>query len=91
MLPNRFNADYTPAATVAGKSDRFAYYTRVFSNALLGTRSANGDAFYQYTVRMVLTDNLQLATRYQFDVADENNGLLAQRRNDRAAGLTLSQ
>ncbi|MDZ4851235.1 MAG: porin [Pirellulaceae bacterium] len=166
MLLNMFNADYTPAVTVAGKSDKFAYYTGIFSNAtsadildsftnydsgysllasgtwdvkdtintdeafwnicylysdanqnatnlnrykdgvstaliltkgagslvseaLLGTRSANGDAIgINIQPGWFFTDKLQLATRYQLAVADENDGLLAQRRYDRAAGLT---
>jgi hypothetical protein len=33
MLLNMFNADYTPAVTVLGNSDKFSYYTGVFSNA----------------------------------------------------------
>lgn len=33
MLLNMFNADYTPAVTAAGRSDKFSYYTGVFSNA----------------------------------------------------------
>lgn len=166
MLLNMFNADYTPAVTVAGTSDKFAYYTGIFSNAtsadildsftnydsgysllasgtwnikdtintdeafwnicylysdanqnatnlnrykdgvstaliltkgagslvseaLLGTRSANGDAIgINIQPGWFFTDKLQLATRYQLAVADENDGLLAQRRYDRAAGLT---
>jgi len=166
MLLNMFNADYTPAVTIAGNSDKFAYYTGVFSNAtsadildsfthydsgysllasgtwdvkdtlntdeafwnicylysdansnatnlnrykdgvstaliltkgagslvseaLLGTRSADGDAFgINIQPGWFFTDKLQLATRYQLAVADENDGLLAQRRYDRTAGLT---
>ncbi len=33
MLLNMFNADYTPAMTVLGSSDKFSYYAGVFSNA----------------------------------------------------------
>jgi phosphate-selective porin OprO/OprP len=33
MLLNMFNADYTPAITASGQTERFAYYTGVFSNA----------------------------------------------------------
>ncbi len=166
MLLNMFNADYTPAVTASGRSDKFAYYTGVFSNAtgpdiweaftdynsgysllasgtwelkdhfdldeaflnvcylysdanqnatnlnrykdgvstaliltegpsslvseaLLGTRSANGDAFgINIQPGYFFTEKLQLATRYQLAFADEDNGLLAQRRYERPAGLT---
>jgi hypothetical protein len=165
MLLNMFNADYTPAVTASGRSDKFAYYTGVFSNAtgpdiweaftdydsgysllasgtwdvndrfdldeaffnacylysdvnqnatnlnrykdgvsvaliltegpsslvseaLLGTRSTNGDAFgINIQPGYFLTDTLQLATRYQLAVADEQDGLLAQRRYERTVGL----
>ena len=33
MLLNMFNADYTPAVTALGKTEKFNYYTGVFSNA----------------------------------------------------------
>lgn len=165
MLLNMFNADYTPAVTASGRSDKFAYYTGVFSNAtssdiwdaftdydsgysllasgtwdvndhfdldeaflnvcylysdananatnlnryrdgvstaliltegpsslvseaLLGTRSANGDAFgINIQPGYFFTEKLQLATRYQLAFADEDNGLLAQRRYDRTVGV----
>jgi phosphate-selective porin OprO and OprP len=165
MFVNMFNLDYTPAITASGRTDKFAYYTGVFSNAtgpdiweaftdynsghsllasgtwdlkddleldeaffnlcylysdanqnatnlnryqdgystaliltegpnsliseaLLGTRSDNGDAFgISIQPGHFLTDKLQLATRYQFAVADEENGLLAQRRYERPVGV----
>ena len=165
MLLNMFNADYTPAITALGNSDKFSYYTGVFSNAtgpdmwesftdydsgysllasgtwnvkdclgldeaffnvcylysdanenatnlnrykdgfsaaliltqgpgslvseaLLGTRSANGDAFgINIQPGYFLTERLQLATRYQLAVADEENGLQPQRRYERPVGL----
>ncbi len=166
MLLNMFNADYTPAVTLSGKRDKFAYYTGVFSNdtsgdivdsfanldsgysllasgtwdiqdkieadeafwnvcylhsdanenatnpnryrnglssaliltqgtvslvseALLGTGSDNGDAAgINIQPGWFFTEKLQLATRYQLAVADDENGLLAQRRYERTAGLT---
>jgi phosphate-selective porin OprO/OprP len=165
MLLNMFNADYTPAITVLGNSDKFSYYTGVFSNAtgpnmwesftdydsgysmlttgtwnvndrlgldeaffnmcylysdanenatnlnrykngfssaliltqgpgslvseaLLGTGSANGDAWgINIQPGYFLTEKLQLATRYQLAVADEDNGLQPQRRYERTVGL----
>jgi phosphate-selective porin OprO/OprP len=166
MLTNMFNADYTPAVTASGSSDKFAYYTGIFSNAtsadiweaftdydsgysllasgtwdinrlirldeaflnvcylysdanqnatnlnrykdgvsaaliltegagslvsevLLGTRSANGDAFgINIQPGFFVTEKLQLAARYQLAVADEDNGLLAQRRYEQTVGVT---
>lgn len=59
------------------------------SEALFGSRSANGDAFgINIQPGWFFTDKLQLATRYQLAVADEVDGLLAQRRYERPAGLT---
>ena len=165
MLLNMFNADYTPAVTVLGNSDKFSYYTGVFSNAtgpdmwesftdydsgysllasgtwnvndrlgldeaffnmcylysdanenatnlnrynngfssaliltqgpsslvseaLLGTGSVNGDAWgINIQPGYFLTEKLQLATRYQLAVADEDNGLQPQRRYERTVGL----
>ena len=166
MLLNMFGADYTPALTVSGNSDKLAFYTGIFSNAtsadildsftnydsgysllasgtwdvsdaidtdeafwnvcylysdanqnatnlnrykdglstaliltngagslvseaLLGGRSTNGDAFgINIQPGWFFTKKLQLATRYQLAVADENDGLQAQRRYDRTAGVT---
>ena len=165
MLLNMFNADYTPAVTVLGNSDKFSYYTGVFSNAtgpdmwesftdydsgysllasgtwnvndrlgldeaffnmcylysdanenatnlnryengfssaliltqgpsslvseaLLGTGSVNGDAWgINIQPGYFLTEKLQLATRYQLAVADEDDGLQPQRRYERTVGL----
>lgn len=165
MLLNMFNADYTPAITVLGTSDKFSYYTGVFSNAtgpdmwesftvydsgysllasgtwnvndrlgldeaffntcylhsdandnatnlnrykngfssaliltqgpsslvseaLLGTGSVNGDAWgINLQPGYFLTEKLQLATRYQLAVADEENGLQPQRRYERTVGM----
>jgi phosphate-selective porin OprO/OprP len=165
MLLNMFNADYTPAVTVLGNSDKFSYYTGVFSNAtgpdmwesftdydsgysllasgtwnvndrlgldeaffnmcylysdanenatnlnrynngfssaliltqgpsslvseaLLGTGSVNGDAWgINIQPGYFLTEKLQVATRYQLAVADEDNGLQPQRRYERTVGL----
>ncbi len=165
MLLNMFNADYTPAVTILGSSEKFSYYTGIFSNAtgpdmwesftdydsgyslltsgtwnvkdhlgldeaylnmcylysdanenatnlnryrngfsaaliltqgpgslvseaLLGTGSANGDAFgINIQPGYFFTKKLQLATRYQLAVADEDNGLQPQRRYERTVGL----
>ena len=58
------------------------------SEALLGTRSAKGDAFgINIQPGYFLTEKLQLATRYQLAVADAENGLQPQRRYERSAGL----
>ncbi len=58
------------------------------SEALLGTRSVNGDAFgINIQPGYFFTERLQLATRYQLAVADENNGLVAQRRYERTVGV----
>jgi phosphate-selective porin OprO/OprP len=169
MLLNMFNADYTPAVTASGRSDKFAYYSGIFSNAtspdmwdaftnydsgysllasgtwdfnphlaldesffnvcylysdanpnatnlnryknglsaamiltegpgslvseaLLGTQSAEGDAFgFNIQPGYFLTDKLQLATRYQLAFANEENGLLAQRRYERTIGLNTGE
>ncbi len=158
MLLNMFNADYTPAITASGRSDKFSYYTGVFSNAtgadiiealtkyesgysllasgtwdvndhvgvdeaflnicylysdananatnlnrfrdgfssaliltkgagslvseaLVGTRSSNGDAVgINIQPGYFLTEKLQLATRYQLALSNQENGLRAQRR-----------
>ncbi len=59
------------------------------SEALLGTRSANGDAFgINIQPGYFITEKLQLATRYQLAFADEDNGLVAQRRYERTVGVT---
>ena len=59
------------------------------SEALLGARSDNGDAFgINIQPGWFFTEKLQLATRYQLAVASEQDGLLAQRRYDQTAGLT---
>ncbi len=165
MLLNMFNADYTPAITALGTSDKFSYYAGVFSNAtgpdiwesfteydsgysllasgtwnvkdrlgldeaffnmcylysdanenatnlnrykdgfsaaliltqgpgslvseaLLGTGSANGDACgINIQPGYFFTEKLQLATRYQLAVSDEDNGLQPQRRYERTVGL----
>jgi phosphate-selective porin OprO and OprP len=59
------------------------------SEALLGTRSNNGNAFgINIQPGWFFTEKFQLATRYQLAVADEDNGLLASRRYDRTAGVT---
>jgi len=165
MLLNMFNADYTPAITVLGNSDKLSYYTGFFSNAtgpdmwesftdydsgysllasgtwnvndrlgldeaffnmcylysdanenatnlnrykngfssaliltqgpgslvseaLLGTGSVNGDAWgINIQPGFFVTEKLQLATRYQLAVADEDDGLQPQRRYERTVGL----
>jgi len=169
MLINMFNADYTPAVTASGRSDKFTYYSGIFSNAtspdmwdaftnydsgysllasgtwdvqqtmdmdeaffnlcylysdananatnlnryknglsaaliltqgpsslvseaLLGTQSAEGDAFgINIQPGYFLTEKLQLATRYQFAFANDENGLLAQRRYERTVGLITGE
>ncbi len=59
------------------------------SEALLGTRSANGDAFgINIQPGYFFTEKLQLATRYQLAFSDEDNGLVAQRRYERAVDVT---
>ncbi len=45
MLVNMFNLDYTPAVTASGRTEKFAYYTGVFSNA---TGRDMWDAFTDY-------------------------------------------
>jgi hypothetical protein len=58
------------------------------SEALLGTRSDNGDACgINIQPGIFLTEKLQLATRYQLAIADEEDGLLAQRRYERPVGV----
>jgi hypothetical protein len=58
------------------------------SEALVGSGSENGDAFgINIQPGYFLTEKLQLATRYQWAVADEENGLQAQRRYERTVGL----
>ena len=58
------------------------------SEALLGTRSTNGDAIgINIQPGYFLTEKLQLATRYQLALADEEDGLLAQRRYERSVGV----
>jgi phosphate-selective porin OprO/OprP len=59
------------------------------SEALLGLRSNQGDAFgLNIQPAYFLTDKLQLATRYQIAASNDDDGLLAQRRYERPAGLT---
>ncbi len=166
LLLNMFNADYTPAITLSGKTDKLIYYTGIFSNAternmwdafteldsgysllasayrdvgehidtdtayigmsylfsdakenatnlnvfeqgisgvliltdgpasfvsegLIGLGSSRGDAYgINIQPSYFITNKLQLATRYQFAASDEGDGLLAQRRYERPAGLT---
>jgi hypothetical protein len=166
MLLNMFNADYTPAVTVAGEIVKFSYYTGIFSNAtgpdvweaftqydsgysflasatwdiqdhidldeayfnicylhsdanqnatnlnryseglsaawiftegsgslvseaLLGLGSSNGNALgINIQPGYFLTEKLQLATRYQLAVADQDDGLLAQRRYEQTVGVS---
>ncbi len=165
LLTNMFNADYTPAVTASGKTEGFAYYTGVFSNAtgpdmwrsfteydsgysllasgtwdvtsqieldeaflnvcylyseakenatnlnrfrdgyssaliltqgpaslvseaLIGLRSDNGDAYgINIQPGYFFTEKLQLATRYQLAISNDDDGLLAQRRYEREVGL----
>lgn len=59
------------------------------SEVLLGTRSENGDAIgINIQPGFFLTEKIQLATRYQLALADEEDGLLAQRRYERASGVS---
>lgn len=166
MLLNMFNADYTPAITIAGEIVKFSYYTGIFSNAtgpdvweaftqydsgysflasgtwdiqdhldldeayfnvcylhsdanqnatnlnlyseglsaawiftegsgslvseaLLGLGSSNGNALgINMQPGYFLTEKLQLATRYQLAIADQNDGLLAQRRYEQTVGVS---
>ena len=58
------------------------------SEALLGMGSTNGNAFgINIQPGYFLTDKLQIATRYQLAFADEDDGLLAQRRYERTVGV----
>lgn len=54
-----------------------------------GFGNENGDAIgLNLQPGWFLTDELQLVARYQFAASDGDNGLLAQRRYERAAGMT---
>ncbi|MBX3462265.1 MAG: hypothetical protein KF830_03770 [Planctomycetes bacterium] len=54
-----------------------------------GLGNPNGDAIgLNLQPGWFLTDELQLVARYQFAASDGDNGLLAQRRYERAAGMT---
>jgi phosphate-selective porin OprO and OprP len=166
LLLNMFGADYTPAVTLSGRTDKVNYYTGIFSNAternmwdaftelnsgysllaasyfdvgeyfrgdtahfgvsylfsdanenatnlnvfeqgisnvliltqgpcslvsegLVGLNSSRGDAYgVNIQPGYFITDQLQLATRYQYAASEEGDGLLAQRRYEREAGLT---
>lgn len=58
------------------------------SEALLGTRSNNGDAFgINIQPGYFLTDKLQLATRYQLAFANQADGLRAQRRYEQLVAV----
>jgi hypothetical protein len=59
------------------------------SEATLGARSANGDALgFNIQPGYFLTEKLQFASRYQLAIADQENGLLAQRRYERSVGIS---
>lgn len=58
------------------------------SEALLGLRSTTGDALgINLQPGYFLTEKLQVATRYQLAFADEQNGLVPQRRYERQVGI----
>ncbi len=58
------------------------------SEALLGSGSEDGDAIgINIQPGYFITEKWQLATRYQFAAADEDDGLLAQRRYEQTVGL----
>lgn len=58
------------------------------SEALVGSGSEQGDAIgINIQPGYFLTEKLQLATRYQLAAADEDDGLLAQRRYEQTVGL----
>jgi hypothetical protein len=66
--------------------------TSLVSEALLGTQSAEGDAFgINIQPGYFLTEKLQLATRYQLAFSNDENGLLAQRRYERTVGLNTGE
>jgi phosphate-selective porin OprO/OprP len=79
---NRYNNGFSSALILTqGPSS-------LVSEALLGTGSVNGDAWgINIQPGYFLTEKLQLATRYQLAVADEDNGLQPQRRYERTVGL----
>lgn len=59
LLVNQFLLDYTPAVTLSGQTQRFAYYTGVFSNA---TGTNMGRAFTE------LDSGLSLLSSVTFDL-----------------------
>lgn len=58
------------------------------TEGLVGLRSSDGDAIgINIQPGYFLTEKLQLATRYQLALADESNGLVAQRRYEQSVGI----
>ncbi|RFC52816.1 MAG: Phosphate-selective porin O and P [Verrucomicrobia bacterium] len=58
------------------------------ATAGLGSVAGANDFGINLQPTWFITDKLQLATRYQLAVSDEDNGLSAQRRYERAAGMS---
>ncbi len=79
---NRFKDGYSTALILTeGPSS-------LVSELLLGTRGTNGDAVgINIQPGYFFTEKLQLATRYQLALSDETNGLIPQRRYERAVGV----
>ncbi|MBX3420418.1 MAG: hypothetical protein KF752_02565 [Pirellulaceae bacterium] len=61
----------------------------LISELLLGIGGAYGDGFgINIQPGVFLSRSLQLASRYQFAISDQDNSLVAQRRYEQPAGLT---
>lgn len=82
MLTNMFNADYTPAITVQGKSKNTSYYTGFFTNSTgqdMGKAFTEFDSGYSYLAAVYHSlgktswaDNITLHTTYVHSDANHN-------------------
>ncbi len=86
MLLNMFNADYTPAVTASGRSDKFAYYTGVFSNAT-GPDIIEALTEYRSGYSLLASATWDVNDRFGLDEAFFNACYLYSDANDQATNL----